>query len=63
MALYRLLVPIQRCRENVNLFIFAIVLCLLSFVFCVKMYTLSIKIHKEKEEGIAYLCHVGKWMP
>ena len=55
MALYRLLVPIQRCRENVNLFIFAIVLCLL--------YTLSIKIHKEKEEGIAYLCHVGKWIP
>ena len=27
------------------------------------MYTLSIKIHKEKEEGIAYLCHVGKWIP
>ena len=60
MALYRLLVPIQRCRENVNLFIFAIVLCLFSFI---KMYTLSIKIHKEKEEGIAYLCHVGKWIP
>ncbi|EDO10965.1 hypothetical protein BACOV975_01672 [Bacteroides ovatus V975] len=35
----------------------------MSFVFCVKMYTLSIKIHKEKEEGIAYLCHVGKWIP
>ena len=32
-------------------------------LFCVKMYTLSIKIHKEKEEGIAYLCHVGKWIP
>ena len=34
-----------------------------AFLFCVKMYTLSIKIHKEKEEGIAYLCHVGKWIP
>ena len=32
-------------------------------LFCVKMYTLSIKIHKEREEGIAYLCHVGKWIP
>ena len=35
----------------------------LLFLFCVKMYTLSIKIHKEREEGIAYLCHVGKWIP
>ena len=34
-----------------------------AFLVCVKMYTLSIKIHKEKEEGIAYLCHVGKWIP
>ena len=58
MALYRLLVPIQRCRESVY-----ICNCIVSFVFCVKMYTLSIKIHKEKEEGIAYLCHVGKWIP
>lgn len=33
------------------------------FLFCVKMYTLSIKIHKEREEGIAYLCHVGKCIP
>jgi len=33
------------------------------FVFCVKMYTLSIKIRKGHEEGIAYLCNVGKWIP
>ena len=61
MALYRLLVPIQRCRENVNLFIFAIVLCLLSFVS--KCIPFQSKYIREKEEGIAYLCHVGKWIP
>ena len=27
---------------------------------CVKMHILSIKMRKEKEEGTAYLCHVGK---
>ena len=31
--------------------------------FCVKMYILSIKMSKGQEEGIAYLCHVGKWIP
>ena len=30
---------------------------------CVKMYILSIKMCKEKEEGSAYLCNVGKWIP
>ena len=35
----------------------------LLFLFCVKMYILSIKMSKEQEEGIAYLCHVGKWIP
>ena len=29
---------------------------------CVKMYILSIKMCKEHEEGIVYLCHVGKWI-
>ena len=33
------------------------------FLFCVKMYILSIKIRKEHEAGIAYLCNVGKWIP
>lgn len=33
------------------------------FLFCVKMYTLSIKMRKEHEEGIVYLCNVGKWIP
>ena len=33
------------------------------FLFCVKMYILSIKIRKEHEVGIAYLCNVGKWIP
>ena len=32
-------------------------------LFCVKMYTVSIKMRKGQEEGIAYLCHVGKWIP
>ena len=32
----------------------------LLFLFCVKMYILSIKMCKEHEEGIVYLCHVGK---
>jgi hypothetical protein len=27
---------------------------------CVKMHILSIKMRKEKEEGTAYLCNVGK---
>ena len=36
MALYRLLVPIQRCRENVNLFIFVIVLGF--FSLCQNVY-------------------------
>ena len=30
---------------------------------CVKMHILSIKMRKEKEEGTAYLCNVGKWIP
>ena len=30
---------------------------------CVKMQILSIKMRKEKEEGTAYLCNVGKWIP
>ena len=29
---------------------------------CIKMYILSIKMCKEHEEGIVYLCHVGKWI-
>ena len=29
---------------------------------CVKMYILSIKMCKEHEEGIVYLCQVGKWI-
>lgn len=33
------------------------------FLFCVKMYTLSIKMRKDYEEGIVYLCNVGKWIP
>ena len=35
----------------------------LLFCFVSKCISLSIKIHKEREEGIAYLCHVGKWIP
>ena len=27
---------------------------------CIKMYILSVKMCKEHEEGIVYLCHVGK---
>lgn len=30
---------------------------------CVKIHTLSIKMRKERGEGIAYLCNVGKWIP
>ena len=30
---------------------------------CVKMHILSIKMRKEKEEGTAYLCNVGKCIP
>jgi hypothetical protein len=29
----------------------------------VKMHTLSIKKHKEREDGIAYLCDAGKRIP
>lgn len=31
-------------------------------VLCQNVYPFN-QIHKEKEEGIAYLCHVGKWIP
>ena len=30
---------------------------------CVKMNLLYTKMSKEKEEGTAYLCNVGKWIP
>jgi len=35
----------------------------LAMQICVKMHILSIKMCKEKEEGTAYLCNVGKWIP